>query len=176
MHFRVEFLNHSRMVWSLYLANSRSFKLYYKERFGETAEFFRTQFEEDGRVGSAMIQAIMEEQGKNVWVGGCGKKYSKSIGLVNNKYWVDPRCIMLIGMSQPEEIVVCTTLPYYILFPDMLHFVDDDMLIQSDYWNIAGDANESQLPTPSQFLLQIWTYPLLEHIKWVGDWHPMPLL
>jgi prephenate dehydrogenase (NADP+) len=41
-----------------------SFELY-KERFGETAVFFRSRFEEAGRVGSAMIQAIMEEQGRN---------------------------------------------------------------------------------------------------------------
>jgi prephenate dehydrogenase (NADP+) len=37
-----------------------SFELY-KERFGETVEFSRPRFEEAGRVGSAMIHAIVEE-------------------------------------------------------------------------------------------------------------------
>jgi prephenate dehydrogenase (NADP+) len=45
-----------RSVWELEL---------HRERFGETAEFFRPRFEEAGRVGSAMIQATMEEQGRD---------------------------------------------------------------------------------------------------------------
>ena len=54
------------MTWSSWslrggqCVNFGSFDLY-KQRFMETAEFFRPRFEDAVKVGSAMIQAIMED-------------------------------------------------------------------------------------------------------------------